>query len=185
MITYKLVTVNVVFNEKKDEVLMIQKRRNMRNFSSEINSVGKDKWNSSGGKVEPNEDFTQGAIRETQEETGIISLNPVPKIGLNIEWPGQNLFNVIFLTTQYEGQLKKIDEECIPQWVPKSQIPYNKMFNTDREWFPHVFDKQFYVYDIKGQLANNDIISTVTGSRQVTKNELENLLMLRLTQRVK
>ena len=57
----KKTVLTLLWNPKEDQILMIFKKRGM----------GSGKWNFPGGKLLENEDPICGAIRETQEETGL------------------------------------------------------------------------------------------------------------------
>lgn len=157
----KQTTVNVIWDKGVDYVLMIQKRRNMRGFGDKVGQVGKDKFNFTGGKLEPGETFEQGVARETQEETGLTIVQTLPKGFLNFAWPEINIQNMVFLTTEWEGEPIEGTEEAKVLWVPRSKIPFDKMFNTDRTWVPQVFDPKFFYHHIDGKLENGDIQNTI------------------------
>ena len=63
-----------------------------------------------GGHIEPGEDALTAAIRETQEEFGITPTNII-EIGKGPWEPESGLQPVIFLCTEYEGELLTDDEE--------------------------------------------------------------------------
>src|SRR6476661_8307543 len=60
----KLVT--ILFLRRDDEILLAMKKR----------GFGEGKWNGTGGKVEPDENEWQAAIRECQEEIGVTPHGP-------------------------------------------------------------------------------------------------------------
>lgn len=157
----KKTTINVVWDKGVDYVLMIQKRRNMRGFGDQVGKVGKDKFNCTGGKLEAGETFEQGVARETMEETGLKIVQTMPKGFLNFAWPQINIQNMVFLTTEWEGEPIEGTEEAKVLWVPRSKIPFDKMFNTDRVWMPQVFEQPFFYHHIDGQMKGNDIENTI------------------------
>lgn len=156
-IPVKQTTVNIVWDKSVDYVLMIQKRRNMRGFGDQVGKVGKDKFNFTGGKLEPGENFEQGVTRETKEETGLTIVQTLPKGFLNFNWPQINIQNMVFLTTEWEGEPIEGTEEAKVLWVPRSKIPFDKMFNTDRVWVPQAFEQPYFYHHIEGTMNGNDI----------------------------
>lgn len=167
----KKTTVNIVWDKGVDYVLMIQKRRNMRGFGDKVGQVGKDKFNFPGGKCDvladgSTETFEQGVARETLEETGLKIIQTMPKGFLNFTWPEINIQNMVFLTTEWEGEPIEGTEEAKVMWVPRNKIPFDKMFNTDRVWVPQAFNKSFFFHQINGELMNGDIQNTIEMSKR-------------------
>ncbi|XP_023715488.1 7,8-dihydro-8-oxoguanine triphosphatase isoform X2 [Cryptotermes secundus] len=98
---------------------------------------GEGKWNGFGGKVEKDETISEGAVRELEEESGLVA-KCLTKIGiLEFEFVGDPvLFEVhVFDVTQYEGEPVET-EEMKPQWFPEDGIPYEKMWPDDILWYP-------------------------------------------------
>lgn len=161
----KKTTINVIWDKGVDYVLMIQKRRNMKGFGDQVGKVGKDKFNFTGGKVDTingvEETFLEGVTRETMEETGLKIIQTMPKGFLNFAWPQINIQNMVFLTTEWEGEPIEGTEEARVLWVPRSKIPFNKMFNTDRVWVPEAFKQSFFYHHIDGKMNGNDIENTI------------------------
>jgi len=61
MLKQKILTLALIINEQKQEILLGLKKR----------GFGVGKWNGFGGKVDPHETVFQGALRELKEESGI------------------------------------------------------------------------------------------------------------------
>lgn len=119
--------VTLVFLVNDDSILLAMKKR----------GFGAGKWNGAGGKVEKGETLQQAAIRECQEEIFV-----TPK---NLEYVGLLDFFLdefdqrchIYLCDDWEGNPKESDEMA-PAWYPKSDIPYDKMWEDDQHWLPLV-----------------------------------------------
>ena len=132
-----------------DRLLMIHKKRGQ----------GAGKWNVPGGKIQDGEKSISAAIRETEEETGLTPKHP-EKIGtLEFHFPkGNHWENVceVYVSKSYSGCLIKETEECTAAWVPVSEIPYEKLWDSDRRWLPLVLKREpfhrVYVFD------ENDIV---------------------------
>lgn len=104
---------------------------------------GKGKWNGFGGKVEKNESIDDAAIREVQEESGII-VRELEKVGvLDFEFKDkEGILEVhIFHIDKFEGEIKET-EEMKPKWFHINEIPYKDMWHDDKYWFPLFFERE-------------------------------------------
>lgn len=125
----------VCFIVKEDKILLIHKLR----------GLGKGKINGPGGKIEEGETPLEAAIRETQEEVGLTPLN-LEEMGEIFFYftDGYSMHGHIFLATDYKGTPTNSDE-AIPFWNPISQIPYEKMWEDDIEWLPHILTGRHFI----------------------------------------
>ncbi len=114
---------------------------------------GKGLYNFPGGKFEANEKGEECAMRELQEETGIIAKNAIyrGRITFVLNSEVAQLMEV-YLINDFEGQIKETDE-AIPLWVNVNQIPYDKMWEDDKEWVRLVLDG--YSIDCKFYFSND------------------------------
>lgn len=118
--------ISIVLDSNK--ILMIYKKR----------GLGKGLYNFPGGKIKSNEKGEECAIRELKEETGLI--------GEIAEYVGKITFIIdenhieemsIYLIKKFKGNIIETDE-AIPMWVNVNEIPYDKMWEDDKEWVPLV-----------------------------------------------
>lgn len=106
---------------------------------------GKGRWNGVGGKM----DYKKGdrnildtAIRETKEEIGI-DVKEIDKVAVfNFRYPynkdwDQNVH--VFLVRGWEGEPSESDE-MFPKWFKKNEIPFDKMWDDDKYWLPHILE---------------------------------------------
>ncbi|ADN01960.1 8-oxo-dGTP diphosphatase [Spirochaeta thermophila] len=124
-----------------ERVLLIHKKR----------GLGKGKINAPGGRIEPGETALEAAVRETQEEVGLIPINPQECARLHFLFTdGYSLHGTVFRAFSYEGTLRET-EEAIPLWSPVSSIPYDRMWEDDRLWIPHLLEGRyvegFFIFD--------------------------------------
>ncbi len=103
---------------------------------------GAGKWNHCGGKVRDGETILRAAVRETQEEVGIlVNESDAEKIGY-IDFyfkdkPEWNQKMHIFLVKKWNGEPVE-SEELKPQWFGLDEIPYDNMWADDKHWLPMV-----------------------------------------------
>jgi 8-oxo-dGTP pyrophosphatase MutT (NUDIX family) len=117
---------------KDDKILLAMKKR----------GFGVGKWNGIGGKVQEGETVEIAAVRETEEEVGVI-VDPakIEKVG-NIEFYFKdksewNQHMHIFLVRDWKGEPKE-SEEMMPKWHSQKDIPFNTMWLDDKHWLPTV-----------------------------------------------
>ena len=126
----KVCSLCLVFNG--NNVLLGMKKR----------GFGNGKWNGFGGKVLPGESIEDAAIRELEEEAGIIAmagdLNKLAEIDFIFENnPDINNHTVVFSLEKWQGEPCE-SEEMKPQWFEMADIPFDEMWSCDAQWIPRV-----------------------------------------------
>ena len=120
------VRANLLFVIRDGKILLIHKKR----------GFGAGKINGPGGKIDPGEAPLCAALRETQEELGIIPLDAEQRGELHFQFrDGYSLHCVVFLAHNFTGEPQET-AEAVPLWTPLDQIPYDKMWADDRHWLP-------------------------------------------------
>lgn len=92
-----------------------------------------------GGRLDPEESTLDAAVREVEEETGLIinkdNLVKIPHI-YEADLPRKNgemlyVSHTVFATTQYEGEIRGTDETT-PRWIKMDRLKdYNLLINTE------------------------------------------------------
>lgn len=112
------------------ELLLMEKKR----------GVGAGNLIAPGGKVEPGERPRECARRETREEVGI-EVGEMAKVGELAFYFGEDPFTFVhvYRTTDFAGAPRET-EEGIPAWYDAAELPYDRMWEDDRYWLPHLVD---------------------------------------------
>lgn len=124
--------VTLCFLLRKGEICLAMKKR----------GFGEGKYNGVGGKLDEGETVEQGALREMEEEIGVVARNE------DLEHSGTVTFTFaakpdwdqevhVFLVRKWSGSPTET-EEMAPTWFPLDAIPYEKMWIDDIHWLPTV-----------------------------------------------
>jgi len=118
--------------------------------------VGEGLWKGLSGKLLPGESPSEGAARETFEESGL-RVSQLVRHGVirccfgDREDPDWIVH--VFSTDSFDGNMRP-SPEGILKWFPLEEIPYNKMWEDNMHWLPLVLEgKKFkgtFQYDEKG-----------------------------------
>lgn len=106
--------------------------------------IGKGCWNGYGGGIEEGETEIEAVLREVEEETGGVVVDPsnMEKIAIgyfhNTKSDGKKFVCAVhfFLARKWEGDAKETKEMAKPTWFALSGLPLNKMMPADKEWVP-------------------------------------------------
>ena len=116
---------------------------------------GKGLWNGSGGKPEENETPENAALREVQEEFKIkvAKLDKRGEISFILRQEQKVVLMHTYLATDWDGEPVET-EEMKPQWFSIDEVPYEKMWASDKEWLPIILTgakiKAKYTYTHEG-----------------------------------
>ena len=99
-----------------------------------------------GGKVEVGETIAAAALREVQEEIGVlIEQKELSAKGvLRFRFPTKPSWNQdvhVFTVSKWQGQPRE-SEEIQPIWTSTLEVPYQKMWDDARYWLPKLLQGQ-------------------------------------------
>ena len=136
---------------KEGRLLLIRKKR----------GIGAGKINGPGGKVDPGETPLAAAIRETQEEVGVTPLDPQLRGDLIFHFAdGLVLRCLIYLAEDCLGEPHET-AEAVPLWFATGALPYDEMWEDDREWLPLLLAGQSFTgkVNVDGEHATQQELS--------------------------
>ena len=125
----------LMFVVRGGEVLLIRKKR----------GLGAGKINGPGGKLEVGESPEECAGRETEEELGVraTGVSEVGRLAFQFV-DGLRLYCHVFRAEGCEGEARET-EEAIPRWTAVGEVPFEEMWEDDREWFHHLLSGQCFL----------------------------------------
>jgi 8-oxo-dGTP diphosphatase len=130
---------NLLFIIQDGRILLIRKKR----------GLGAGNINGPGGKVDPGETVLEAAVREVEEEVGVVAHAPEEMGVLYFQFTdGFSMHCTVYRSSGYDGELVETDE-AIPKWFALEEIPYDEMWEDDRHWLPQMIEgKKFDAYFI-------------------------------------
>jgi 8-oxo-dGTP diphosphatase len=110
-----------------------------------------------GGKVEFPESYTESAIREVKEETGLDVSNLIYKGLYEYVNPAKNDRYIIFnyITRTFSGTLLEHSPEGKPVWVHINEVPSLPMQRSIRRRFPFFFEEGTFEIQVEWDHENN------------------------------
>ena len=117
---------------KDDEVLLAMKKR----------GFGSGKWNGYGGKVQVEESPITAAVRELEEESGlVVDEKDLHQVALVRFYFDKNPVFECFVYMTHHWQSEPVEtEEMRPQWYPISCLPFEEMWAADSKWIPLILN---------------------------------------------
>ena len=102
---------------------------------------GAGNYNGFGGKLESKETLEECIVREVKEEAGL-DLLQFEKRGV-VSFEGDDFINEVHI---YEGISWSGDpietDEMAPIWLKIDDLPYDKMWSSDKIWHPFFFKRE-------------------------------------------
>jgi 8-oxo-dGTP diphosphatase len=103
---------------------------------------GAGKWVGLGGHVEPGEKPVAAAVREVEEESGLVvpadSLQHLASIEFRFPIrPSWDQATDVFVTSVYQGEPAESDE-VEPRWFTEDALPLGLMWDDAQYWLPLV-----------------------------------------------
>ena len=98
--------------------------------------------NGYGGKNRKGERIEDTAARELKEEAGLtVSPQRLEKVAVVDFFEDQeHIFEChIFFVSQWKGEFKESEEMSYPREYKLNNLPYEKMWKSDRVWLPLIF----------------------------------------------
>jgi len=140
---------------KDDKTLMLYRNKRKKDYHE-------GKWNGLGGKFELGESPEECAIRELEEESGLIAKNLIFKGHLTFPmFDGVDDWYVfVFIVDKFEGELIDSEEgELI--WIPNKELKDLNLWEGDQIFIDWLFDNKFFsakfIYD-KGKFIDYEVV---------------------------
>jgi 8-oxo-dGTP diphosphatase len=103
---------------------------------------GAGKWVGLGGHIEDGEKAEAAAVREVQEESGLVVPADSVQHMASIEFrfptrPAWDQTAEVFVTSVYQGEAEESDEVA-PRWFAEDELPLAQMWDDAKYWLPLV-----------------------------------------------
>ena len=111
-------------------------------LSEKKKGFGTGYLNGYGGRIAEGESIEETAVRELNEEAGVTAnLQKLEKVAvIDFFEDKEHIFECqVFFLPEWEGQLKETEEMAHPQLYPITNLPYERMWKSDRIWLPLIF----------------------------------------------
>ncbi len=144
----------LLFLRDGDHILLAMKKR----------GFGSGYWNGIGGKIDQGESIEQALVRECQEEINVTptTWQKIAEHDFLMDTDSQpwHMFVHAYVTDEWQGSPVET-EEMAPKWFHRDSIPYDKMWQDDLYWIPHVLDGKkiagFFTFDQANNLLTHDV----------------------------
>ena len=129
----------------KDNKVLLGKRHEDKEKASSL-LHGQGTWTMPGGKLDFQESFEQGAIRETLEESGI-KITKLKVICINNDKvPDAHFVTIGLLAEEYEGEPQVLEPDKITEWhfFPLNALP-EPLYLPSKKILNNYKQKKFYI----------------------------------------
>lgn len=124
----------LLFLFRGEEVLLIHKKT----------GFGQGKINGPGGRIEPGETPWDAAVREVREEVCVEPASVSACGELYFQFlDGFSIQGYVFRSEDFAGEPAET-VEARPFWQSIHDMPYDRMWEDDRVWFPRVVDRRSF-----------------------------------------
>ncbi len=134
----KLATLCYVIDKNRESTLMIHRVKKENDYHH-------GKWNGLGGKFEPGESPEECAIREIEEESGLILKNI--KMKGFITFPmfdgKEDWYVFLFTADEFEGELIDSNEGNL-DWIRNDKLTEINLWEGDKHFIPWLFQDKFF-----------------------------------------
>ena len=101
-----------------------------------------------GGHIEAGESPEQAAVREVEEESGVVVAEQDLLRAGTIEWifpanPALDMSTVLFRAHRWQGEPVETDE-ILPAWYPAGGMPYDRMWPDSALWMPRLLAGDYF-----------------------------------------
>jgi len=140
---------------KDDKTLMLYRNKRKKDYHE-------GKWNGLGGKFELGESPEECAIRELEEESGLIAKNLILKGHLTFPmFDGVDDWYVfVFIIDKFDGELIESEEGEL-RWIPNKELKDLNLWEGDQIFIDWLFDDKFFsakfIYD-KGKFIDYEVV---------------------------
>ncbi len=140
----------LVYVRRDGKTLMVQRGKKANDMHAGV-------WNGLGGKMEGDETAEQCAIRELEEETGLVATAVTEKGVLNfpanVEGSGEAWKVWVYEVTEFAGELRDDCPEGELEWVDDEKVLDLPLNEGDYIWMKWFYDNKHFdgtfVYDKK------------------------------------
>lgn len=124
---------------KDNKVLLGMKKR----------GFGAGRWNGFGGKLKDGESVLGAALRELEEESGLVAEDIEERGVIRFHFEGQEkVIEVrIFKASSFFGEPRE-SEEMSPSWFPLDAMPFETMWPSDHLWLPIFLSDKHFVGEV-------------------------------------
>ena len=133
-----IIEATVVFPRRSDGALL---------FAKKTMKIGEGCWNGYGGGKEGAETIEETAVRELEEESGLVArVEDLEKIAVlrvyNHKSDGRVVFTLVhfYVAKNCLGEVRETPEMITPTWFQPEDIPLNELMPADRYWLPQALD---------------------------------------------
>jgi 8-oxo-dGTP pyrophosphatase MutT (NUDIX family) len=120
---------------------------------------GQGKWNGYGGKLKAGETPSAAAVRELEEESGLVAdSDKIEQVALlNFSFDKIPVFQCfVFLVREFQGNETETDEMS-PKWFSLDNLPFKQMWVADRNWLPLILAGQKIISDINFNAEGTEV----------------------------